>query len=70
MTEKLLVPDIGDFKNVEIIEVLVETSVIPKVNGVPINCIADTDLSVITTICCLVCTAATISVERENFAAR
>ena len=32
MTEKLLVPDIGDFENVEIIEILVKSGDIVKKN--------------------------------------
>ena len=35
MTEKILVPNIGDFKNVEIIEVLVKEG--DKINKAPIG---------------------------------
>ena len=41
--------------------VFLPTSVIPNVNGGPINCKACTDTSVITSVCCFVCTAVIIS---------
>ena len=45
----------------DIIVVFLPTSVIPNVNGGPINCNACTDTSVITSVCCFVCMAVTIS---------